>query len=206
MKIGYARVSKSDGSQVTDMQRDALISYGVLPENIYEDHASGAKAEREGLTACLKALRAKDELVLYRIDRLGRTTHAMIALLNELAERDITLKVLNGYGEIFSSSGPAAKLVTTVMLAVISYERDVLIDRTFHGLAAARARGRIGGAKPKMTPAKLRLAQASMGKPETIVGDLCKEIGVSRQTLYRMVTPTGELRPDGEKLLKAAGK
>jgi DNA invertase Pin-like site-specific DNA recombinase len=92
------------------------------------------------------------------------------------------------------------------MIAISSYERDVLIERTKHGLAAARARGRIGGAKPKMTPAKLRLAQASMGKPETIVGDLCKEIGVSRQTLYRMVTPTGELRPDGEKLLKAAGK
>lgn len=204
MKIGYARVSTTD--QTTNMQRDALISYGVDPANLYEDYASGAKNDRDGLTACLKALRAGDELVLYRIDRLGRTTHSMIVLLNDLAERGVSLKVLNGYGEIFSSSGPAAKLITTVMLAIISYERDVLIERTKHGLQAARARGRMGGRKFSLTPSMLRRAQAAMRHRDTNVGDLCAELGITRNTLYRLVSPAGELRPDGEKLLKMSGK
>lgn len=206
MKVGYVRVSKNDGSQSTSMQRDALIEYGVLDENIYEDLASGAKDDRPGLEACLKALRADDELVLYRIDRLGRKTHSMITLLHSLAQRSVSIRVLNGYGEIFSSSGPAAQLVTTVMLAVISYERDVLIERTKHGLQAARARGRIGGRKFAMTPSMLRRAQHGMASRDTNVGNLCDELRISRQTLYRLVGPTGELRPDGERLLAKAGK
>lgn len=88
--------------------------------------------------------------------------------------------------------------------ALAEFERELIRERVQAGLAAARARGRRGGAPYKMTPAKLRLAQAAMGKPETTVGALCRELGVSTQTLYRHVSPNGELRPDGHKLLSRA--
>ncbi len=206
MKIGYARVSKSDGSQVTDMQRDALIEYGVDPNDIYEDYASGKHEDRPALLACLKALREGDVLVMWKLDRLGRNLRNLVNTVHDLTSRDIGLKVLTGHGAAIDTTNASGKLTFGIFACLAEWEAAQIRERTVAGLAAARARGRVGGAKPKMTPAKLRLAQASMGKPETIVGDLCKEIGVSRQTLYRMVSPTGELRPDGEKLLAAAGK
>ncbi len=88
-----------------------------------------------------------------------------------------------------------------IFAALAEFERALIVERTKAGLAAARARGRNGGAPFKMTPAKLRLAQAAMGKPETKVADLCAELGITRQTLYRYVTPDGQIRRDGEKLL-----
>lgn len=89
----------------------------------------------------------------------------------------------------------------SIFAGLAKIERDLIAERTKAGLAAARARGRHGGRPYKMTPAKLRLARAAMGQPETRIGDLCKELGVSRQTLYRFVGPKGELRPDGARLL-----
>jgi len=88
-----------------------------------------------------------------------------------------------------------------IFAALAEFERELIVERTKTGLASARARGRNGGRKPKMTPAKLRLAQAAVGKPDTKVGDLCTELGVTRQTLYRHVDAKGELRQDGLKLL-----
>ena len=204
MKIGYARVSTHD--QTTDMQMDALAEFGIDPENIYQDVASGKKDDRPALLACLKALREHDTLVIWKLDRLGRDLRHLVNTVHDLTNRGIGLKVLAGHGAEIDTTSAAGKLVFGIFASLAAFEVELNRERTLAGLAAARARGRFGGAKPKMTPAKLRLAQASMGKPETIVGDLCKEIGVSRQTLYRMVTPTGELRPDGERLLKAAGK
>jgi DNA invertase Pin-like site-specific DNA recombinase len=86
------------------------------------------------------------------------------------------------------------------------FERELIIERTKAGLASARARGRSGGRKPKMTAAKLRLAQAAMGKPETKIAELCTELGITRQTLYRHVDPKGELRPDAMKILRISPK
>ncbi|CAO5681985.1 MAG: hypothetical protein HEEMFOPI_01550 [Holosporales bacterium] len=94
------------------------------------------------------------------------------------------------------------KLIFGIFAALAEFERELIIERTRAGLASARARGRVGGAPFKMTTAKLRLAQSAMGKPETTVANLCKELNLSRQTLYRYVSPEGLLRPDGEKLLK----
>jgi DNA invertase Pin-like site-specific DNA recombinase len=88
-----------------------------------------------------------------------------------------------------------------IFAALAEYERELISERTIAGLASARARGRKGGRPHKMTPAKVRLAMASMGKPETAVSDLCKELGVTRQTIYRHVSPVGELRPDGARVL-----
>ncbi|SEI19897.1 Site-specific DNA recombinase [Rhizobium tibeticum] len=199
--IGYARVSKADGSQVHDLQRDALIKAGVEVDNVYEDFASGKKDDRPGLAACLKALRAGDTLAVWKLDRLGRDLRHLVNLVDDLTKRNIGLKVLAGEGASIDTSTANGRLVFGIFAALAEFERALIIERTKAGLAAARARGRNGGAPFKMTPAKLRLAQAMMGKPETKVADLCAELGITRQTLYRFVGPKGELRGDGERLL-----
>lgn len=163
MLIGYMRVSKTDGSQTTDLQHDALIAAGVAADHIYEDRASGKLDARPGLDAALKSLREGDTLVVW-------------------------------------------KLVFGIFAALAEFERELISERTKAGLASARARGRSGGAPYKMTVAKLRLAMAAMGQPETTVGDLCNELGITRQTLYRHVDPDGNLRDDGQKLLAGRRK
>ena len=187
--IGYARVSKADGSQVHDLQRDALAQAGVDANNVYEDAASGKKEDRPGLTACLKALRRGDTLVVWKLDRLGRDLRHLVNLVDDLTQRHIGLKVLAGEGASIDTSTANGRLVFGIFAALAEFERALIIERTKAGLAAARARGRNGGAPFKMTPAKLRLAQAAMGKPETKVADLCAELGITRQTLYRFVDP-----------------
>ena len=201
MLIGYMRVSKADGSQSTDLQRDALISAGVSPAHLYEDQASGRRDERPGLTACLKALRDGDTLLVWKLDRLGRDLRHLVNSVHDLTARSVGLKVLTGQGAAIDTTTAAGKLVFGIFAALAEFERELISERTVAGLASARARGRKGGRPFKMSAAKLRLAMAAMGQPETIVGDLCKELGVTRQTLYRHVSPKGELRPDGLKLI-----
>ena len=201
MLVGYVRVSKADGSQTTDLQRDAMLAAGVDPERIYEDHASGAKDDRPQLAACLKGLREGDTLVVWKLDRLGRNLRHLVTIVDDLTDRDIGLKVLTGQGAAIDTTTAAGKLVFGIFAALSEYERALISERTVAGLASARARGRRGGRPFKMTPAKVRLAAASMGQPDTNVGDLCQELGVTRQTLYRHVSPAGELREDGKKIL-----
>ncbi|ABM10379.1 resolvase, N terminal domain (plasmid) [Paenarthrobacter aurescens TC1] len=195
------RVSKVDGSQTTDLQRDALLAVGTDPESLYEDKASGKKEDRPQLAACLKALRHGDTLVVWKLDRLGRDLRHLVNVVHDLTERGIGLKVLTGQGAAIDTTTASGKLVFGIFAALAEFERELISERTIAGLAAARARGRNGGRPYKMTPAKLRLAMASMGRPETKVSDLCTELGITRQTLYRHVSPTGELRPEGEGLL-----
>jgi DNA invertase Pin-like site-specific DNA recombinase len=201
MLLGYARVSKADGSQVLDRQRDALLGAGVEPGRLYEDRASGQREDRPGLTACLQALRPGDVLVAWKLDRLGRDLRHLVNLVHELTTRGIGLRVLAGQGAAVDTTTPAGKLVFAIFAALAEFERELIVERTRAGLASARARGRHGGRPYKMTAAKLRLAQAAMGRPETQVAELCRELGVTRQTLYRHVGPTGALRADGRKLL-----
>ena len=202
MLIGYIRVSKADGSQVLDLQRDALIAAGVVTEHLYEDFASGTKDERDGLNACLKALRPNDMLVVWKLDRLGRNLKHLVNMVDNFNSHNIGLKVLTGQGAQIDTTTSQGKLVFGIFAALAEFERDLIVERTNAGLASARARGRKGGARYKMTPAKLRLAIASMGTTQTHVGDLCRELGITRQTLYRHVSPSGEIREDGKKLLK----
>ena len=201
MLVGYMRVSKADGSQSTDLQRDALLAAGADPEALYEDKAPGKKDDRPQLTACLKALRPGDTLMVWKLDRLGRDLRHLVNIVHDLTERGIGLKVLTGQGAAIDTTTASGKLVFGIFAALAEYERELISERTVAGLAAARARGRKGGAPYKMTPAKVRLAAASMGKPGTNVSDLCTELGITRQTLYRHVSPTGELRDDGRKIL-----
>lgn len=203
MLIGYMRVSKADGSQSTDLQRDALLAAGVETVNLYEDHASGKKDDRPQLASCLKGMRAGDTLLVWKLDRLGRDLRHLVNTVHNLTERGIGLKVLTGEGAAIDTTTASGKLVFGIFAALAEFERALISERTIAGLASARARGRKGGRPYKMTPAKIRLAMASMGHKETKIGALCEELGVTRQTLYRHLSPTGELRPDGEKLLKS---
>ena len=200
--IGYARVSKADGSQVIDLQRDALAKAGVdLEHHLYTDAASGKRDDRPGLEACIKALRRGDTLVVWKLDRLGRDLRHLVNLVGDLTKRDIGLKVLAGEGASIDTTTANGRLIFAIFAGLAEFERELIIERTKAGLAAARARGRTGGRPFKMTPAKLRLAQAAMGKPETKVAGLCAELGITRQTLYRFVGPKGELRNDGQRML-----
>lgn len=202
MLVGYMRVSKADGSQNTDLQRDALLTAGIDPDAMYEDQASGKKDDRPHLAGCVKALREGDTLVVWKLDRLGRDLRHLVNIVHDLTQRGIGLKVLTGEGAAIDTTTASGKLVFGIFAALAEFERELISERTKAGLASARARGRKGGRPYKMTPAKVRLAMASMGQRGTNVGDLCVELGITRQTLYRHVSPTGQLRPDGEKLLR----
>ena len=203
MLVGYVRVSKSDGSQTTQLQHDALLAAGISADVIYEDMASGRRDDRPGLVACLKALREGDTLVVWKLDRLGRDLRHLVNTVEDLKKRGVGFRVLTGQGAQIDTTTPTGKLIFGFFAALAEFERELIAERTVAGLAAARARGRMGGRPFKMTSAKLRLAMAAMGQPETKINQLCQELEVSRQTLYRHVDPKGTLRPDGQKLLQA---
>ena len=143
---------------------------------------------------------------MWKLDRLGRDLRHLVNLVGDLTKRNVGLKVLSGEGASIDTTTANGRLVFAIFAGLAEFERELISERTKAGLAAARARGRRGGRPFKMTPAKLRLAQAAMGNPETCVADLCVELGITRQTLYRHVTPKGAIRPDGEKLLARTGR
>jgi DNA invertase Pin-like site-specific DNA recombinase len=201
MRIGYARVSKADGSQILDLQRDALIQAGVARRRIYCDHASGKRDDRPNLAACLKALRRGDVLVVWKLDRLGRDLRHLVNTVQDLSDRGVGLKVLAGQGTEVDTTTASGKFVFGIFAALAEFERELIRERTRAGLEAARARGRKGGRRFSLTKAQVRLAQAAMGKTETKVRELCSELGISRVTLYRYVGPSGELREYGRRVL-----
>jgi DNA invertase Pin-like site-specific DNA recombinase len=202
MLVGYMRVSKTDGSQVNELQGDALIGAGVNSLHLYEDAASGKQDDRPGLAACIKAVREGDILVVWKLDRLGRDLRHLVNTVHDLTARGVGFKVLSGHGSTIDTTSASGKLVFGIFAALAESERVIIIDRTKAGIATARARGRCGGRPYRMTAAKLRLAMAAKDKPETKVSELCTELGITRQTLYRHVDPNGRLRRDGEKLLQ----
>jgi DNA invertase Pin-like site-specific DNA recombinase len=206
MKIGYARISKSDGSQVLDLQIDALVKSGVDPTHIYSDKASGKNDKRPGLENCLKALRRGDVLVVWKLDRLGRNLRHLVNTVQNLSEAGVGFKVLMGKGANIDTTTAGGKLVFGIFAALAEFERELIIERTKAGLEAARARGRSGGRKFALTKAQVRLAQAAMGKKETIVSELCEELGITRATLYRYISPEGQLRDYGERVLTSNQK
>ncbi|WP_163836676.1 recombinase family protein [Spartinivicinus ruber] len=201
MLIGYARISKSDGSQVLDLQHDALTAYGVLPDKIYVDQASGKKDDRPGLENCLKALREGDVLVVWKLDRLGRDLQHLVNIVQDLEKKNISFKVLTGQGADIDTTTASGKLVFGIFAALAEYERELIRERTIAGVKAARARGRVGGRKFKLTKAQVRVAQAAMQNRDTSVSELCQELKITRPALYSYVGPNGELRENGKKVL-----
>lgn len=203
MRIGYARISKTDGSQALDLQHDALNKAGVSPKHIYNDRASGKKDDRPGLANCLKALRRGDVLVVWKLDRLGRDLKHLVNTVEDLSDRGIAFKVLTGKGANIDTTTAGGKLIFGIFAALSEFERELIRERTKAGLAAARARGRSGGRKFALTKAQVRLAQAAMGNKETVVSELCDELGITRATLYRYIDPNGHLREHGIRVLSA---
>ena len=184
MLIGYARVSTAE--QELALQLHALQEVGC--EKIFSDKASGAKTDRVGLADALSHARSGDVLVVWKLDRLGRTMKGLVDLAANLAERKIGLRSLT---DGINTSGTAGKLVFHIMAAMAEMERDLTRERTNAALAMARAQGRVGGRKPVMTPKKLDAARkllASGTRPR----EVASAIGVLIATLYRHLPATVE--------------
>ena len=180
MLIGYMRVSTAE--QSTDLQQDALVAAGVDARHIYSDKMSGKRDDRSGLTACLKALRDGDTLVIWRLDRLGRSLKHLVGVVEDLSKRGVGFRVITGAP--IDTTTPAGKLTFTIFAALAEFERDLIRERVNAGLAAARTRGRVGG-RPKADEKKIRVAKMLMAN-----GDSMKEAarvsGVSVSTLKRL--------------------
>lgn len=201
MLVGYARVSKGNGVQNLDLQLDALKSFGVDEKYIYTEEASGNVDNRAQLCTCVKSLREGDTLVVWSLDRLGRGAQYLLNLIDELHKKKVHLKILNGLGAMIDTAGPMGQFIFQLAATMAELERNMIVERVNAGLESARARGRIGGRKFKLTPTKLHLIQGALKNRETDIIDVCKEFGIAKTTLYRHLSPTGEFRTLGSKLL-----
>jgi DNA invertase Pin-like site-specific DNA recombinase len=200
MLLGYARVSKADGSQPLDLQVDALREAGIDGERVYEDRMSGRHDQRPGLDACLKALRAGDTLCVWKLDRLGRNLRHLVTLVDALQERGVGLRVLTGQGS--ATTRADGRLIFAVFAALAEFERGVISERTRAGLEAARSRGRKGGRPRKMTASKIRMAMAAMAGPDARPKDIARELGVTTTTLYAHVNGDGSPKEAAEMVLR----
>jgi DNA invertase Pin-like site-specific DNA recombinase len=177
--IGYARVSTQDQSLV--LQHDALNQANC--GKIYEDKMSGAQSERPGLTLALEALREGDMLVVWKLDRLGRSVKALVNLVNDLSDRGVHFKSLT---DSIDTSTPSGRFFFHVMASLAQMERELIIERTRAGLAAARQQGRIGGRKRRMTDSKIGSAKKLLANG-IAPKEVAQYLGVSVPTLYRWV-------------------
>ena len=134
MQLGCMRISKADGSQALDLQRDALLAAGVEAGQLYQDLASGKRDDRPGLAACLKALRRGDVLVAWKLDRLGRDLRHLVNLVHELTSRGVGLRILTGQGASIDTTTAAGKLVFGIFAALAEFERELIVERTRAGL------------------------------------------------------------------------
>jgi DNA invertase Pin-like site-specific DNA recombinase len=194
MLIGYMRVSTAE--QNLALQRDALERAGC--ERVYDDTGSGAAPERPGLARALEMLRAGDTLVVWKLDRIGRSLAHVVDLVDGLQARGVGLKVLTGGIDTTSSTG---RLVFGIFATLAEFERDLIRERTMAGLAAARARGKVGGRPRLMTRAKLRAAMAMMEDRANAAGEVAEQLGISLSTLYAYVNGEGQAKPRARKLL-----
>lgn len=177
-RYGYVRVSTSE--QDPAGQLDAMAATGIGRDRVFVEHASGALNSRPELAKVLQLLRPGDQLVVWRLDRLGRSTGHLIKTVTELGERGVGFCSLT---EAIDTTTSAGRMLFGILASLAAFERDVLHERTMAGLAAARARGRVGGRPSVMTPEKLVVARQMLdaGTPKSVVA---KTIGVSRPTLY----------------------
>ena len=183
MLIGYARVSTSD--QNPALQVDALERAGC--ERIFVDEGvSGSKKSRPELDKCLDHVRSGDSLVVWKLDRLGRSLPHLLEVVGDLEGRGIQFKSLQ---ETIDTSTPGGKLVFHVFCSLAEFERDLIRERTNAGLAAARARGRHGGRPSVLKPEQVKMGKALAQSREVPIADICKQLGCSRATYYRQIAP-----------------
>ena len=178
MNIGYARVSTDD--QKLDLQLDALRQAGC--DKIYQDIASGAQSNRAGLDNATRYLRPGDTLVVWKLDRLGRSLKHLIDVVNQLNQKGVFFKSIRENIDTASSGG---KLTFHLFGALAEFERDIIRERTMAGISAARARGRIGGRPKAMNDTQVSLARQMMSNPNASAQFVSDALGVSRVTLYR---------------------
>jgi DNA invertase Pin-like site-specific DNA recombinase len=178
IQIGYARVSTTD--QTLNLQLDALKATGCTLT--FSDTISGSKIERPGLTEALSHLREGDVLVVWRLDRLGRSLKHLIETVTKLHEQGIGFRSLT---ENIDTTTPTGKLIFHVFGALAEFERDLIRERTQAGLAAARARGRLGGRRHLLDQPKIEMARKLHADKTNDIKDICRTLRISRATLYR---------------------
>lgn len=182
-RIGYARVSTDD--QNAALQVDALKKAGCI--KVFTDHASGSKASRPELDKMLEQLRTDDVVVVWRLDRLGRSLKNLIELVEHLAERGVGFRSLSESIDTTTANG---KLFFAVMGALAEFERDLIRERTQAGLAAARARGRVGGRPSVMNAKKIDKARKLYDSRQHTVAEIAEMLNVSVATIYRHLSPS----------------
>ncbi len=181
MLIGYVRISTDD--QLLDLQRDAMAKAGC--ERVFEDTASGAKADRIGLAALLANLKRGDTVVVWRLDRLGRSIKDLIYLVEQLEDAGVGLKSLQ---ENIDTTSTGGRLVFHLFAALAEFERNLIRECTHARLSAARARGRLGGRKKRLDPAKRKVALKLYHERQYTVVEICRMMGIGRSTLYNYIT------------------
>ena len=185
MKIGYARVSTID--QNLELQTDALEKSGC--EKIFTDRASGNKDDRRGLSEAIEFCRQGDSLVVWKLDRLGRSLKHLIETINQLHSKAVGFVSVQESIDTTTSGG---KLIFHVFGALAEFERELIRERTNAGLASARARGRLGGRPKAMTTRQLQIAKTMLADPNTTIKEICETLDVSKSTLYRYLKPVAE--------------
>lgn len=183
MLIGYARISTQD--QTLNLQKDALEKVGCT--KIFADTISGAATERKGLEEALSFAREGDTLVVWKLDRLGRSLKHLIGTVSTLNNRQVGLKSLT---ENIDSTTSGGKLIFHIFGALAEFERDIIRERTQAGLIAARARGRLGGRPKALDDKKAEMARRLYRDKTNAITDICRTLNISRATLYRYVRVT----------------
>lgn len=182
MQWGYARISTADGRQSLDLQMDALKAAGC--DEIVTDQMSGTRDDRPGLADLMAKIQPGDVLVTWRIDRLGRSVAHLLNLVLSLQKRGVEFRSVT---EAVDTRTPAGRFLLTVLAAMASLEREVLIDRTKAGLAAARLRGRVGGRPRTITPEQIEAAKKLLADPSSSVAAVSRSLKIARSSLYRIM-------------------
>lgn len=187
MLVGYMRVSSGSDRQSTDLQRDALLAAGVDPRHLFEDHASGAKDDRTGLTDVFSFVRPGDVLVVWKLDRLGRSLSHLLAIVNKFKDMQVAFRSLTEGMDTTTASG---ELLFHIFGALAQYERSLIQERVVAGLIAAKLRGRVGGRPAAITVEKLETIIAALegGMSKAAV---CRNFDVKRTTLIETLTRVG---------------
>src|SRR5579884_1674063 len=186
MLVGYVRVSKADNSQTTDLQRDALLKAGVDERHIYEDKAPGDKDSRPSLKACIEFLRPGDVLVVWKLDRLGRSLSHLIELVGGLGKRGVGFRSLT---ETIDTSSAMGELFFHVLGSLAQYERSLIKERVEAGLEAARRRGRYGGRPRRLDTEKIDAARALIANGTNLTAT-ARSLGIPRSTLVDALART----------------
>lgn len=194
MLVGYMRVSSADDRQSVDLQRDALVAAGVDERHLHTDKASGARDDRPGLKACLDYLKAGDTLVVWKLDRLGRSLPHLLGIVTDLKARGIAFRSLT---EAMDTTTPHGEFLFSVFGALAQYERALTRERVVAGLAAAKRRGRRGGRPPVIDPEQVEQITAALDGGAT-KASVCRTFKVARSTLLDTLERVGWRPPSQE--------